>query len=76
MATLLADVSRLEFQEDMVSNCKPAHSLVEDASLWGQNCPLPSGSGCRLPASLPLVGGWAGPQPASCTLVFGQSFVL
>ena len=24
--------------------------------LWGRDCPLPSSSGCRLPASLPLVG--------------------
>ena len=38
--TLLADVNRPGSQEDMVSNLEPGHSLVEDASLWGQDCPL------------------------------------
>ena len=30
----------------------------------------PSGSGCRLPASLPPAGGWARPQPTNSPLVF------
>ena len=34
--------------------------------LWARDCPLPAGSGCRPPVSLPLVGGRgkAGPQLA------------
>ena len=40
----------------MVSNWEPAHSLVEDARLWGRDCPLPSISDCSTPASLPPVG--------------------
>jgi len=53
--TLLADVNRSGSQEDLVSNWEPAHSLVEDAGLWGWewSSPLPSSSGCHLPASLP-----------------------
>ena len=35
--TLLADVNRPGSQEDMISNLEPGHSLVEDASLWGQD---------------------------------------
>ena len=34
-ATLLADVNHPGSQEDVVSNWEPAHSLVEDACLWG-----------------------------------------
>ena len=44
--TLLADVNRFGTQEDLVSNWEPARSLVEDASLWGQEIPLSSSSGC------------------------------
>ena len=33
--TLLTDVNHPGSQEDMVSNWEPAHSLVEDAGLWG-----------------------------------------
>ena len=53
--TLLADVNRSGSQEDLVSNWEPAHSLVEDAGLWGWewSSPLPSSSGSHLPASLP-----------------------
>ena len=42
----------------MVSNWEPAHSLVEDAGLWGRDwsSPLPSSSGCHMPASLPPAG--------------------
>ena len=43
--------------EDVVSNWEPAHSLVEGADLWDRDCPLPSGSGCGMPASLPPAGG-------------------
>ena len=69
-ATLLADVNCPGSQEDLVSNWEPARSL-------DRGCPLPYGSGCRLPASLSLAGdGWAGPLPASSPLVFAQSFVL
>ena len=49
-STLLADVNHPGSQEDVVSSWEPAHSL-----LWGRDCssPLPSGSGCQKPASLP-----------------------
>ena len=54
-------------QEDVVSNWEPAHSVVEDASLCGQDCssPLPSSSGCRSPTSQPPagVGGGVGEGP-------------
>ena len=40
----------------MVSSWEPAHSLVEDAGLWGRRCPLPSISSCRTLASLPWGG--------------------
>ena len=53
--SVLADVNRPESQEDMVTNYEPAHSLVEDAGLWGRDCPLPSGSGFRVPTSQPAV---------------------
>ena len=77
-ATLLADVNHPGSQENVISNWEPAHSLVEDASLWSQDwsSPLPSSSGCHPPASLPPVGGCAGLQPACSPLVFTQSFVL
>ena len=58
-ASLLADVSQPRFQEDVVSNWEPAHSLVEDASLRGWDCPLPASSGCRMHASLPPAWGRA-----------------
>ena len=48
----------------MVSIWEPARSLVGDACLWGQVCPLPSGSGCDPPASLPP----AGDGPVCCQL--------
>ena len=46
-------------QEDVVSNWEPVHISVEDAGLCDRDCssPLPSGSGCRTPASMPLAGG-------------------
>ena len=58
-ATFLADVKHPGSQEDMVSNWEPAHSLVEDVSLWGWDCSLPSSSDYCIPASLPLAGGRA-----------------
>ena len=51
--TLLADVNCPESQKEFVSNWEPSHS---GCYLWGQDCLLPSGSGCRPPASLPPVG--------------------
>ena len=56
-ATLLADVNHPGSQEDVVSSWESAHSLVENVYLWGRDCPLPSGSGCCPPASLPLGSG-------------------
>ena len=53
-----------------------AGSLLTVCHLWGQDGPSPSGSGCRLPTSLPLAGGEASPQLARSPLVFAQSFVL
>ena len=52
------DVNCSGAQEDLVSNWEPAHSLVEDAGLWGQDWsnPLPSSSGCHMLASLPPAG--------------------
>ena len=56
--TLLADVYHPGSQEDVVSNWKPAYSLVEEAGLWGQDCssPLPSSSDCHTHVSLPPLG--------------------
>ena len=73
--TLLADVNLPRAQEDLVSNWEPA-LFGGGCHLWGWDCPSPSGSGCCLPANLPLVGGWACPQPATSPLVFTQHFVL
>ena len=71
--TLLADVNHLGSEKDLVST----GGLL---TVWwrtpspGLRLPLAfRGSGCHLPASLPLAGGWAGPQPASSPLVFAQS---
>ena len=46
-------------QEDVVSNWEPVHISVEDAGLCDRDCssPLPSGSGCHVPASLPPARG-------------------
>ena len=54
VATLLANVNHPGSQEDLVSNWEPAHN--RGCCLWAQVCPLPSASGCRPAASLPLVG--------------------
>ena len=56
-ATLLVDVNHPGSQEDLAGN--------KVYLQFGRGGPLPSGSGCRLPASLPLVGRWAGPQLAN-----------
>ena len=61
-------------QEDLVSNREPAHRLMEDAGLWGRDCPLPALAVARLP--LASGRGWASLQPASSPLVFAQSFVM
>ena len=34
---LLADINHLGSQEDVASNWEPAHSLMEDACLWGRD---------------------------------------
>ena len=47
---------------------------MELASLWGRDCPIPSGSGCCRPASLLGVGFCT--QLVSSPLVFIHSFVL
>ena len=76
-ATLLADINHPGSQEDIVSNWEPAHSVVEDAGLWGEIAPcLPALAGTHLPLCL-----WQGEEPAhsqlaSSPLVFTQSFVL
>ena len=44
--------------------------------LWGQSCPSPSSSGCRLPVSLPPVGARSRSAAWSSPLAFAQSFVL
>ena len=51
----------------MVSNWEPAHSLDEDASLWGRDwsSPFPSGSDCHIPASLL----WQGEGPECSQLI-------
>ena len=72
--TLLAGVNHPGSQEDLVSNWKPAHNLVEDAVSGAEIAPFQLWlSPAWLSASH---GGWAGPQPASSPLVFTQSFVL
>ena len=54
MVTFLAYVNHPGSQEDVVSYCEPAQILMEDASFWGQDFPLPSGFGCHMSASLHL----------------------
>ena len=72
--TLLAGVNHPGSQEDLVSNWKPAHNLVEDAVSGAEIAPfqlwlLPT---C-LSASRQESGG---EELASSPLVFAQSFVL
>ena len=55
--TLLVDVNRPGSQEDLVSNWKPARSLVEDAISGAEFAPcLPALAITCLPASLPPAG--------------------
>ena len=57
--TLLTDVNHPGSQEDLVSSGSLLTFWWRMPSL-GPRLPLPSGSGCRLPASLPPVGmGWS-----------------
>ena len=66
--TLLVDVNRPGSQEDLVSNCEPAHSLVEDTISGAEIAPFQL---WLLPASLSASdGGWVGIQTASSPLVF------
>ena len=50
----VADVKHPGSQEDLVSNWEPAQ-FGRGCRLWGRDCPLPSGSGCHPPTSLPPV---------------------
>ena len=52
----------------MVSNWEPAHSLVEDASLWGRDCPLPFSS--VMPTCLSASGGGEGPVHSLLALLW------
>ena len=72
--TLLADVNDPGSQEDVVSNCEPAHSLVEDVVSGAEIAPfwLWLSPTCLSASSR----GWASLQLASSSLVFAQSFVL
>ena len=74
-ANLLMDVNRPRHQEDLVSNWKPARSLVEDAISGAKIAPhLPVLAVARLPLCLWWGMGWstAGSFPLGIT----QSFVL
>ena len=51
--TLRADIHHPRSQEDLVSNLGACSQFARGCHLWGRDRPLPSGSGCRLPASLP-----------------------
>jgi len=74
-AALLADVNHPGSQEDLVSNWKPAHRLVEDAISGAKIAPRPPALAvARLSLCLWWGMGWA--QPASSALVFALSFVL
>ena len=54
---LLVDVSRPGSQEDLLSNCEPAQSLVEDAISGAEIAlRLPTLAAAYLPPSLPLAG--------------------
>ena len=58
--TLLADVNLPGFQEDFISNWKPAHSLVEDAISGAEIVPcLPALTVACLPLCLRWGKGWS-----------------
>ena len=42
-----------------LASLEPAHRLVEDAGLWGRDCPLPSSSGCCTTTFVSVSGGGA-----------------
>ena len=72
--TLPADVNHPGSQEDLVSNWKPAHNLVEDAVSGAEIAPFQL---WLLPTFIPASGKrWFGLLLASSPLVFAQSFVL
>ena len=74
--TLLADVSHPGLQEDLVGNWEPVYSLVEDASLWGQDCPcILALAVAHLPLCLPASGRGMG-QSAASWLSFGICPIL
>ena len=69
------DVDSPGSQEDLVSNCEPAPSLVEDAVSGPKFTPrLPALAVACLP--LCLQQGMGQFKPASCPLILAQSFVL
>ena len=57
-------------RKSLVRSWKPVCRLVEDVVSGAKFAPFPP----ALPAASSR--GWAGPQPASSSLVFAQSFVL
>ena len=59
-------------RKSLVRSWKPVCSLVGGAFSGAEFAPFPSP--CPLPPA--SGGGWVGPQPASSSLVFAQSFVL
>ena len=74
-ATIPVDVNHLGSQENLISNCEPAHNLVEDAISGVEIAPclqLWLWPACLFASG----GGRGGLKPASCPLVFTQSFVL
>ena len=72
-ATLPADVNHPESQEVFGYELEACLQFGRGCPLWGRVCPFPQEGGPFPPAS---GGRWVGPQPASSSLVFSQSFVL
>ena len=70
--TLLSDVNSLGFQEDLVSNWEPAHSLVEDFISGAEIAPYLSALAV---ACLPLCLQW-GDGPVCSQLSFGIHSIL
>ena len=75
-ATLPADVNHPESQEVFGERLEACLQFGRRCRLWGQVCLFPVLAGATSPLPPASSGGWAGPQPASSSLVFGPSFVL
>ena len=71
--TLLADVSHPGYQEDVISNWEPAHSLVEDAVSGTEMAPCLQAMAV---ARLPLCLQWARGGSTASQLSFGDRSVL